>query len=93
MATETEVGVALVNERLAACVNVIGEVRSFCRWDGGVEEDAEILLVAKARAERSMELAARVQELHPYDLPEILELPVVGGSEGYLKWVEMESRS
>jgi len=83
---------ALVEERLAACVNVLPGVRSFYRWEGSVQDDAELLLVAKTRAERVGALAARVNELHPYDLPEILELPATGGSKAYLDWVRTETQ-
>jgi periplasmic divalent cation tolerance protein len=82
---------ALVEERLAACVNVVPGVRSIYRWQGRVEEAAELLLVAKTRADRGAALAARVRELHPYELPEVLELPALGGSEAYLGWVREES--
>ena len=81
----------LVEERLAACVNVVDGVRSFYRWQGEVEDDAEVLLVAKTGASRCGELAARVEALHPYELPEIVVLPVHGGSERYLRWVLSES--
>jgi len=82
---------ALVEERLAACVNVVPDVRSFYRWEGVVQDDAEVLLVVKTRADRTEALAARVQELHPYDLPEVLELAAAGGSAAYLDWVRTES--
>ncbi len=82
---------ALVAERLAACVNVVPGVRSFYRWEGEVQDDAEVLLIAKTRADRGEALAARVKDLHPYDLPEILELPATGGSAAYLAWVQSES--
>lgn len=82
---------ALVDERLAACVNVVPGVRSVYRWEGSVEAAGEVLLVAKTRADRTTALAARVRELHPYELPEVLELPVVGGAAAYLDWVAKES--
>ncbi len=82
---------ALVDEKLAACVSIVPGVRSFYRWEGAVQDDAELLLIAKTRAERGPALAARVKELHPYDLPEVLELPAVGGSDAYLDWVRLES--
>ena len=82
---------ALVEERLAACVNTVPGVRSFYRWEGRVEDAAEILLVVKTRADRTAALAARVRELHPYELPEVLELAAAGGSAEYLDWVRKES--
>ena len=83
----------LVEERLAACVNLIPGIRSFYRWKGAVQDDAEVLLVVKTRADRLEALASRVQELHPYELPEILGLPIIGGSQAYLDWIRTESSS
>jgi periplasmic divalent cation tolerance protein len=82
---------ALVEERLAACVNLVPGVRSIYRWQGAVEDAAELLLVAKTRADRCRALAARIQALHPYELPEVLELAASGGSPAYLDWVRRES--
>jgi periplasmic divalent cation tolerance protein len=81
----------LVGERLAACVNVVPEIRSFYRWEGEVQNDPEVLLIVKTRADRCTALAARVKELHPYDLPEVLELSAASGSRTYLDWVRTES--
>jgi periplasmic divalent cation tolerance protein len=78
---------ALVDERLAACVNLVGPIRSIYRWEGAVHEDAERLLVAKTRRSLLGHVAARVRELHDYDVPEVLALPVAGGSEAYLAWL------
>jgi periplasmic divalent cation tolerance protein len=82
---------ALVADRLAACVNLVPQIRSFYRWNGEIHDDAEVLLIAKTRADRCEALAARVKDLHPYDLPEVLEVPAVGGSSPYLDWVRTES--
>jgi periplasmic divalent cation tolerance protein len=82
---------ALVEERLAACVNLVSGIRSIYRWEGRIEEDAEVLLVVKTRADRAGALVDRVGELHPYDLPEVLLLPAVGGSLPYLDWVRGEA--
>lgn len=82
---------ALVGERLAACVNLVPGVRSIYRWQGQVEDAAEVLLVIKTRADRCGALASRLRELHPYELPEVLELSAVGGSAAYLDWVRTES--
>lgn len=81
----------LVEERLAACVNVVSGVRSVYRWEGKIEEETEVLLIAKTRAGCCEALAGRVREIHPYALPEILALPVVGGSEPYRAWVTAET--
>jgi periplasmic divalent cation tolerance protein len=86
-------GRALVGERLAACVNVVPGVRSIYRWEGEVQADDEVLLVIKTSETRVAELVGRVNELHSYDLPEVLALPAVGGSLAYLEWVTEESRS
>ena len=82
---------ALVEERLAACVNLVEGVHSIYRWEGAVEEAGEVMLVAKTRADRCEALAARVEALHPYALPEVVVLKVDGGSQRYLDWVVSES--
>ena len=82
---------SLVEERLAACVNVVPGLRSVYRWQGRVEAADELLLLVKTRADRAAALAARVRELHPYELPEVVELPVLGGSPAYLDWLRKES--
>jgi periplasmic divalent cation tolerance protein len=82
---------ALVEERLAACVSQVPGVRSTYRWQGGVQQDDEVLLVIKTRADRLGALAARVRALHPYELPEVLALPAAGGSADYLEWVAREA--
>jgi uncharacterized protein involved in tolerance to divalent cations len=77
----------LVTERLAACVNVLPEMESFYRWKGQVEADHERQLVMKTTARRVAALKARVHELHDYDVPEFVVLPIVGGSDAYLNWI------
>ena len=83
---------ALVAERLAACVNVVPGVRSVYRWEGEVQDDAEVLLVIKTVEARLEALVARVNAIHSYDLPEVLALPAAGGSVPYLDWVAGEVR-
>ena len=78
---------ALVEERLAACVNVVGPIRSIYRWQEAVEDAEEHLLVVKARASDFVALEERVRELHSYDLPEVIALPLRAGSEPYLAWL------
>ena len=83
---------ALVGARLAACVNIVPGLTSLYRWEGKVQADAEVLLIAKTTAGRLAALDAHVREHHPYDMPEVLALPTVGGSAAYLKWVAAETR-
>lgn len=78
---------ALVEERLAACVNLVPQIRSVYRWEGRVQEDGETLLLVKTTAAALPALERRVGELHPYELPEFLVLPELAGSAGYLGWV------
>lgn len=77
----------LVQERLAACVNIIGPIRSIYRWQEKVEDEREVLLIAKTRKRLFASLLERVRELHSYTVPEIIALPIAGGSEDYLKWL------
>lgn len=86
-----ELGRQLVDEGLVACVNVVPGVRSIYRWQGKVEESDECLLVMKLRRAGVGPVRERVQALHPYDLPEVLALPVEDGSQPYLDWVVAES--
>ncbi len=83
----------LVDERLAACVNVVPGVRSIYRWQGEVCDDREDLLVIKTASDRLDALVARVREIHPYAVPEVLALAVDAGSAGYLEWVLAEASS
>lgn len=81
----------LVEERLAACVNVVPGLRSVYRWRGAIEVDAEVLLLIKTTAARFDALRERVRELHPYEVPEIVATTVVQGSDAYLQWVRDET--
>ena len=89
--TGARIARALLEERLAACINLVPGVRSLYRWQGSIADEAEVLMLIKASDERCDALAARVKDLHPYDLPEVIALPVVGGSLAYLDWVIAES--
>ena len=82
----------LVEERLAACVNLHGAMTSFYRWKGIVERDAERQVVSKTTRERVATLQARLRELHSYELPEFVVLTVDDGSDEYLKWVAEQTR-
>src|SRR5262245_20894345 len=87
-----EIAHALVIEGLAACVNVVPGVRSVYVWKGEVVDDAEVLCVIKSRADRVEQLRARLVELHPYEVPELVVLDVAGGHGPYLSWVEASVR-
>jgi periplasmic divalent cation tolerance protein len=78
---------ALVGEGLAACVNALPGLTSVYRWHGKVQRDSEVLLVIKTTQDRLHELTERVRRLHPYELPEIIAVPVCGGLPDYLQWV------
>jgi len=80
---------ALVEERLAACVNLLPGVTSVYRWEGEVQEDGETLLVVKTTAAAIARLTARILELHPYEVPEVIALPLEPGegNEAYLRWL------
>ena len=81
----------LVEERLIACGNVVSGVRSIYRWDDALTDDREALAVLKCRLADVERVVARVNELHPYDLPEVIALPICGGSAKYLAWVGQET--
>jgi periplasmic divalent cation tolerance protein len=83
---------ALVDERLAACVNVVAGVSSTYRWNGAVETDAEALLVIKTTADRLETMQARLATLHPYEVPELLAIEPAAGSAAYLAWLEREAK-
>jgi periplasmic divalent cation tolerance protein len=84
---------ALVDERLAACVNVLPAMQSVYRWQDAVQQDDERQLVIKTWQDRLPALEARLESLHPYDVPELLVLEVVGGGSAYLEWLHAETRA
>ena len=77
----------IVEEKLAACGNIVPGLTSIYRWQGAVQRDAEVLILFKTLRGSVHRLSARVQELHPYDVPEVLALPVSAGSSEYMRWV------
>lgn len=83
----------LVVEKLAACVQVVPGVLSFFRWVGKVNSSEEILLLIKTTTDRYPQLEERITSLHPYELPEIITLPINGGLEGYLAWIDTNTSS
>ncbi len=82
----------LLEQKLAACVNIFSPVTSLFRWQGKIETEQEALLLVKTRAELfASRLVPTVRSLHPYDEPEIIALPILSGSQSYLDWIEAET--
>jgi periplasmic divalent cation tolerance protein len=91
-ATADRIARTLVDERLAACVNRLPGVESTYRWNGAVQVDEEVLLVIKTSRARYAALEARVVALHPYEVPEVIAIPLVEGYAPYLAWIAKEIR-
>jgi periplasmic divalent cation tolerance protein len=91
-ATEARrIGQALVRERLAACINVLGPVESIYRWKGRIERGREVAFIAKTRVARQKRFVARVRALHSYENPCVVFLPIEGGSAAFLEWIGAET--
>ncbi len=90
-AEASAIGKILVEERLAACCNILEGMRSIYRWDGRICEESETVLIAKTRQTSVHSLTRRVKELHSYDCPCIAVIPVTGGNEDYLAWIVRET--
>ncbi len=82
----------VVAERLAACANLLGETRSIYWWNGELVEDGEVALILKTSGERKNELIDRVRELHSYDTPCVVCLPIADGNPDFLDWIAAETR-
>jgi periplasmic divalent cation tolerance protein len=80
----------LVEKKLAACVNVMPEIRSVYRWKDAIEDEQESLLVIKSSRALFQQLRAQIEKLHSYEVPEVIAVPIVDGSEGYLEWLDRE---
>ena len=78
----------LVEKRLAACVNVVAGARSIYRWRGEIEEASEWMVIIKSRRDLFDELRSEVEKIHSYEVPEVIALGIIEGSEGYLNWME-----
>ena len=92
-ATEDEarsIAELLVNQRKAACVNIVPRVDSLFRWQGNLESARESLLIVKSKASLLPEIIGVVKRAHSYEVPEIIALPVIGGNEAYLRWIDTE---
>ena len=82
-----EFGRRLVEERLAACVNLLPVMESVFRWEGQVEQDSERQVIVKTARDRVPALWDRIREIHPYEVPEFVVLPIIDGSDSYLRWL------
>ncbi len=85
--TAESIAKALVGEGLAACVNIVRDIRSIYKWQGKLEDESEVLMIAKTSRDRFEDLATRVKDMHPYDVPEIVSVPITQGSDPYIKWL------
>lgn len=81
----------VVEERLAACVNVLGDITSVYWWDGKINQEGEVALVAKTRTGQVEALIARVRAIHPYDCPCIVAMPIIEGNPAFLEWIGRET--
>ncbi|MEA3324882.1 MAG: divalent-cation tolerance protein CutA [Euryarchaeota archaeon] len=90
-ARSEEIAKALIEEKLAACVNITG-VRPYFRWEGKLCAEKEDLSTVKTRKERMKEIVSRITELHSYEVPEIIALPIIEGYVRYLEWILEETR-
>jgi len=88
-----QVASALVDEKLAACVNLVPSVVSIYCWQGERQRDSEVLLIIKSRQTAYAALEARIRALHPYDVPEVIALPIVQGATEYLAWIDSQISS
>jgi periplasmic divalent cation tolerance protein len=88
-----DIAEALLNERLAACANVVESVSSIFWWKGNLERENESLIILKTQKSKFEELEKRVKELHSYENPEIIAVPIVEGSSDYLKWIDSEVKN
>lgn len=85
-----KVGQALIEQRAAACVNIVSNITSIFRWQEVLQTDQEHLLIVKTRASKVKEIVRLVKEVHSYEVPEVIALPVIGGNQEYLEWISEE---
>ena len=85
-----KIGKELVSARLAACVNILDNMSSFYLWQGEIQEDTEVVMIAKTTEERISQLIEKVKSMHSYDCPCIVSLPVLGGYQPFLNWIAEE---
>ena len=85
-----KIGKALVSDRLAACVNILDNMNSFYMWDGKIQDDTEVVMIAKTSENRVGDLIKKVESLHSYDCPCIVSFPITGGHQPFLEWIAGE---
>ncbi|MBF0540669.1 MAG: divalent-cation tolerance protein CutA [Nitrospirae bacterium] len=83
----SKIGTAIVTEGLVKCVNIISNIRSIYQWKGNIEDQSEVLIIAKTKKEKFAELCRRVKTLHSYEVPEVVAIPIVDGLPDYLNWL------
>ncbi len=88
-----KIGRVLVEERLVACANVIPGIRSIYRWEGIVQDEDEVVLIAKTTEDRAEAATARIKALHSYDLPCVVVVPLTGGNAEFLQWIARETEA
>lgn len=86
--TALKISQPIIEEKLAACVNIVPSLISIYKWKGKIAQDSEELLIIKTTQQKFNVLETRIKQLHPYEVPEIIALPIVIGSDKYLNWVE-----
>jgi periplasmic divalent cation tolerance protein len=84
---------ALVENKEAACVNIVPGIRSIYRWQGKLCDDAELLLLIKSSSDRFEAVRSRIRQLHTYEVPEVISLPVVAGDQSYLRWLNEQIKT
>ena len=86
------IGKELVSSRLAACVNIIDNMNSMYWWDGEIQDDREVIIIAKTKESLVPELIEKIKSIHSYDCPCVVSLPVLDGNKAFLEWVGKETR-
>lgn len=84
----TKIARALLEKKLAACVNIVEKIESFFWWEGKIDRSKEVFLIVKSRKEKLAPLVKLVKSLHSYEVPEIIALPIVAGEKKYLRWID-----
>lgn len=85
--TAADIARVLVGDGLAACVNIVRNIRSIYKWQGKMEDASEVLMIAKTSRDKFSALEEKVRKMHPYDVPEIVSVPITQGSDPYIEWL------